>query len=338
MRVEVNLRRVPIGAVPDVVGSLAAAGVAGVCDAEVRRDPLITMTLAATATRTMTLSTAVSLAFPRSPMVLAYAARSLSEISGGRFRLGLGSQVKRHMERRFGVPWTPPGPRLRDYVQALRAIWRTWDGAEPLDHRGSGYRLDLMPPEFDLGPSGHGAIPIDLAAVNPHNIRLAAELCDGIRLHPFVTPGYLRDVIWPELRAGAAGRDLSSFEVFGGGLVSIGVTDADVEKGRERARERVAFYGSTYGYRPVLDHHGWGDLQRQLRHLADHERWSEMSGLVDDEVLDAFCVSVPYPRLASALHDRFGGLVTTVQLQAPPLPVDVPAMREACTQLADVAA
>ena len=321
MRLEASLRATPPGEIAATAAALDRAGAGAVCDSESRRDPLLSMSLAAGTTERIGLATAVTLAFPRSPMVVAYGARMLSDVTGGRFRLGLGTQVKRHIEHRFGMTWDSPGPRLRDYVGALRAIWRSWDTDEPLAHTGPFYSLDLMTPEFSPGAAQHGPVPVDIAAVNPYNLELAGELCDGVRLHVFSTPSYVRDVVVPRLRAGAArsGRDLDRLDVVGGGFIATGGTDAEVHAAREQARARVAFYGSTLAYRPVLEHHGWGGLREELRELVRQERWNELAAVVPDEVLDEFCTAVPYAGLAAALAERYAGLVTTVQLPAPSL-------------------
>lgn len=327
------MRATPTGDVAVTAAELERAGVGGVCDSESTRDPLLTMAMAAMTTEHVGLATAVTLAFPRSPMVVAYGARMLHDQSGGRFRLGLGTQVKRHVERRFGVPWGSPGPRLREYVQALRAIWRSWQTGEPLEHRGRFYAMDLMTPEFSPGPASHGQLAIDIAAVNPYNLELAGELCDGVRLHVFSTPGYVRDVVRPRLEAGAvrAGRDLTGFEVYGGGFVATGATAADVEQAREQARARVAFYGSTVAYLPVLAHHGWGALRAELREMVRQERWDELAAVVPDEVLDEFCTAATYAELAPALERRWAGLITTVQLPAPaPSPAQWDGLADAC--------
>lgn len=321
MKVEASLRTTPLSDAAATAAALEKAKVDVVSDAEVRRDPFVSLTLAATGTRSVTLASAVTIAFPRSPMVVAYSARNVHDYSAGRFRLGIGTQVKRHIERRFGTPWDAPGPRLRDYVLALRAIWQTWQTGAVLDHQGRYYSLTSMTPEFDLGPSEHDTIGIDIAAVNPYNLELAGELCDGVRLHPFNTPAYVRDVVWPRLSAGAArgARDTSELLVCGCGFVATGATAAEVEFAREQARARVAFYGSTLAYRPVLEHQGWGELQTELRELVRRERWDELTDRVPDEVLDAFCTAAPYTHLAARVADRWGGLVDMVQLPSPGL-------------------
>ncbi len=317
--------------------ALEAAGVHGVCDSEIRRDPLMSMTLAAAATSTLELATAVVIAFPRSPMVAAYAARNLCDYSAGRFRLGLGTQVKAHIERRFGAAWSSPGPQLRDYLLAVRAIWRTWRTGDRLCHHGRFYSFDLMTPEFDLGPGAAGVPRLDIAAVNPYNLELAGELCDGVRLHSFTTASYVREVVLPRLRAGAAraGRPLRDLTVMGGGFVATGATPEEVRDAREKARARVAFYGSTRAYRRVLEHHGWESLHDELRNLVRAGRWDDLSDVVPDQVLDAFCTTAPYPELAAAVHDRCGGLVDQIQLACPP-PTSTgwPAFTDACADLA----
>ncbi|MGH3660593.1 MAG: TIGR03617 family F420-dependent LLM class oxidoreductase [Micromonosporaceae bacterium] len=321
MRVEATLRHLPTGEVQAAASALEAAGAHALCDSEIRRDPLLSMTLAAAATSTLELATAVVIAFPRSPMVTAYAARNLCDYSGGRFRLGLGTQVRGHIERRFSTAWSSPGPQLRDYLLAVRTIWRSWQTGDRLSYQGRFYSFDLMTPEFDLGPGAAGAPRLDIAAVNPYNLELAGELCDGVRLHSFTTPSYVREVALPRLRAGAAraGRRLRDVTVMGGGFIATGATPEEVRDSREKARARVAFYGSTRAYRRVLEHHGWESLHEELRELVRAGRWDDLSGVVPDRVLDAFCTTAPYPDLAAAVRDRYGGLVDQVQLACPAL-------------------
>jgi probable F420-dependent oxidoreductase len=265
------------------------------------------------------LATSVAIAFPRSPMIAAYATRNLQELSRGRFSLGLGTQVRGHIQRRFSAEWDAPGPRLREYVHALREIWSCWQDGAPLDLRGRFYNLTLMTPEFNLGPSAYPT-RVHLAAVNPYNIATAAMLCDGLRAHSFCTPEYLRDVIWPtvEAAAEAAGQSLDGFEMIGGGFLAAGATPEEVHIAREHVRQRVAFYASTRAYAPVLEHHGWHELGPALRERIAHGQWGDLVRHVDDTILDAFCIAGTYAELPGRVQARLEGLVDRVSLPLPP--------------------
>ena len=319
MRVEVNLRNTPIDLVAETSRRLEDRGVDRLADGDIRREPLLIMAVAATVTSRIELSTAVSLAFTRSPVALAYQARHLSDISSGRFRLGVGTQVRGHIERRFGMPWHAPLRRMRDYLQAMTAVTTSWQTGEPLAHDGEFYTLSLMPPEFNPGTSTYGVVPVDLAAVNPGMVRLAARLCQGVRLHPFITPEYVRHVIRPALEAGAESRDglPDAFDICGGGFLATGPDEAAVARQREWVRSRVAFYSSTTAYLPVLEVHDMVELHGQTSALVKSGRWEDLTACVTDEVLDLFCTTGTYTQLADAFAGRYAGLVRTVQLQAP---------------------
>ena len=319
MQVEVNVRGIDLEQVVEVARRLEAAGVDVVADGEIRRDPAVSLTMVAGATSRIRIATAVTIAFARSPMVNAYTARNLHELSRGRFSLGLGTQVKRHVQRRFSADWDRPGPRLRDHVRAIRDIWRAWDEGGSLEHRSDHYTIDLMTPEFDLGPNPHGAIDLAVAAVNPYNLATAARYADTVRLHAFGTPAHLHEVVLPELDANSDGVRPT---VVGGGFVATGADEAAVVEAREASRARIAFYGTTRTYRPVLDHHGWGDLAVDLRSLADAGRWEELAAVVPDDVVDTFVTAATYDRIAPAIAERFAGLVDRVQLPCPPIEAD----------------
>ena len=291
---------------------------------ELNHDPFLPLAIAAEHTERVELATSVAIAFPRSPTVTAHLARDLQDLSGGRFVLGLGTQVKGHIERRFATTWSSPGPRLRDYVNAVRAVFESWDSGSRLKHDGPFYPLSLMTPEFSPGPGEYGQIPIQIAGVNKYNLQLAGELCDGLRVHPFTTKRYMEETIWPNVREGAArsGQDPADFEMIGGGFIATGPTEEDVSRERERARYRIAFYGSTRTYLPVLEAHGWGDLNGTLRSLVAAERWDDLAGAVPDHVLDAFCVSGTYNEILPALQERYEGLVDTMSLDPPADPGD----------------
>lgn len=319
MRVETGL---PLGnwrAVQDAARRAEDLGFDGVLSYEIANDPFAPLVLAATATERVRLGTAIAVCFPRSPMVMANIARDLHAETGGRFTLGLGTQVKGHNERRFSVPWTAPLPRLREYVEALRAIWRCWETGEKLAFEGKHYQFTLMTPEFSPPPTGLGPVPVTIAAVKPAMIGLAGRVCDGIRLHGFATRHYLETVAMPALDEGlrASGRDRSTFEVWGGGFIATGPDDASVAKALEGIRYRVAFYGSTRSYHGVLAAHGAEDLGHKLHDLSKAGRWKEMAREVPDDLLHEFVAAAPYASLAKAVAARFGGITDSITIDVP---------------------
>lgn len=318
MLVETNLREVPLADVQREARLAEALGFDALTMAEVRQDPFLAVALMAAATERVRLATGVAIVFPRSPMVVAYGSRNLQDLANGRFSLGVGTQVKGHIERRFSAAWGSPGPRLREYVLSLRAIWDCWQHDTPLDFRGDYYTFTLMTPEFHLGPTLH-RMPIHVAAVNAYNAQLTGELGEALRVHGFTTPEYLRDVIWPNVRIGAerSSRSLDDFEMIGCGFIATGPDDATVQAAREKIRHRVAFYGSTRAYRPVLEHHGWGQLGDHLRDLVRQQRWDDLTRSVSDEVLDTFCMTGTYDVIAEAVSRRLGGLVDRVAVPFP---------------------
>jgi probable F420-dependent oxidoreductase len=295
-----------------------SVGFDGLVFGEIRTDPLLQATLALSATQRIQVATNVLIAFPRSPMVVAYATRNLQDLSGGRFALGIGTQVRGHITRRFNAPWDSPGPRLREYVESLRAIWANWQDGTPLDYHGRFYEFTLMTPEFSLGPSEFRP-RLNVAAVNAFNLATAARLCDGLTLHSLLTPDYLRDVMWPtiERAALAANRPLDDFEVSGGGFMVWGGTAEAVAVAREQVRRRVAFYSSTRVYAPVLEHHGLHELGPALRKLIAANRWEDLVKLVSDDVLDRFCIAGVYEEIGDKIQERFGGLVDRIHLSMP---------------------
>lgn len=304
-----------------------ALGFDGVTLPEIKLDPFLASTLAAEHTKKAQLSTDIALAFPRSPMTTAYMAWAIQDLSGGRFQLGLGTQVKGHIQRRFSVPWDSPGPRLKEYVQSLRAIWDCWQNRTPLNFQGKFYNFNLMTPFFDPGPIDHPAIPIGISAVNTYNIQSAGEVCDSLRLHGFCTGKYVDEVVLPNLEKGLkkAGRSMKDLEISGGGFVITGATDEDVARGVEEVRESMSFYGSTRTYNPVFDVHGWGDLTGKLHQLSLNGEWKKMIGLITDEMVEAFSAIDTYDKIAGAIKARFGGWATQTSL---PLPKEDPAEEE----------
>src|SRR3954451_948526 len=314
MRVETGLYKCPMPRVAELARLAEDLGYDGLTFSEVRHDPFVVAAVAAAATSRLQLSTSVAIAFPRSPMVVAEATHNLQELSGGRFTVGLGTQVRGHITRRFSTVWDSPGPRLREYVESLRAIWACWNGA-PLNYEGRFYQFTLMTPEFNFGPTPH-PLRIDLAAINRFNIETTAMLAGGLRVHGFNTAEYLRDVIWPIVRdtAERVGRPLDDFEMIGGGFVASGPDEEAVQTAREQMRRRVAFYASTRAYEPILAHHGWQDLAPALRELIAQGRWNDLHTLVSDEVLHRFCVAGTYDTIAERVRERLGGLTDRISL------------------------
>ena len=293
-----------------------AEGFDGVTTPELAHDPFIPLAMAALGSSIIELASSVAIAFPRSPMIVANLAWDLAVHSGGRFTLGLGTQVKPHNERRFSVPWISPAPRMAEYVQALRAIWRCWEKGEKLDFKGKFYTFNLMTPEFSPKPSALPMVPVMIAAVGPEMQKAAARHCDGVRLHGFATRKYVEQVVRP-LLAGElekSGRTFEHFEVTGGGFIATGPDEATVTAAAEKMRYRVAFYGSTPAYRGVFDIHGVSDLGVKLHEASRRGAWATMASLVPDDVLDLFCVRATYDKLPNAIADRFGGLADAVSI------------------------
>jgi probable F420-dependent oxidoreductase len=295
-----------------------ASGYDGLLTMENKHDPFLAHAIAAVETQRVELGTSVAIAFPRSPMVVANACWDLQVASRGRFVLGIGPQIRPHNERRFSVPWTPPVPRLREYVQALRAIWTNWETGEKLKFEGRHYTFTLMPPYFMPPRFGMRMVPVTLAAVGPHSLRLAGEVADGVRLHGFCTRGYLTDVILPKLQEGMAksGRARAHFEITGGGFIATGADDAAVAKAVEVVRGRIAFYGSTPGYWPVLELHGLGELGRELNAMSKAGQWDAMAARISDDVVRLFAAVGTHREIVAALAERFGGLSDALNLRA----------------------
>lgn len=322
MKLDMVLAGDPV-TVEDAVVRAEAAGVDGVRLGETAHDPLIASAVAARATSRLSIGTGVTVAFARSPMTLATTAEDLQRLSAGRFELGLGSQVRAHVTRRYSMPWSRPAARMREFVLALRAIWRTWHEGVPLDFRGEFYEHTLMTPVFDPGSSPFGPPRVLLAGIGPRMTRVAGEVADGFLCHGFSTPRYLREASLPALAEGrrTAGHTTVGFDVVATPFVATGSTPAELASATRTVRGQIAFYASTPAYRPVLEAHGWGDLQSALLPLSRAGRWAEMADLVDDDVLHTFAVVGPPDELAGRVRERYAGLVTRVQL--PDLPPDV---------------
>lgn len=305
-------------------------GYDAVLTTENQHEPFLPLAAATLSTKTIGLGTAVAIAFPRSPMVVANASWDLHRSSGGRFALGLGSQVKGHNVRRFSVPWSAAAPRMREYVESLKAIWRCWEYGEKLDYQGEHYQFSLMPPNFTPPKSDLGLVPVTIAAVGAAMLRVAGHVCDGVRLHPFCTRKYLENVVMPQLQVGfeRGGRARENFEISGGGFVVTGADDATVAKNLEWVRMRVAFYGSTRSYFPVFEQHDLHDLGEKLYRMSVDGQWNKMAEQISDDVVHLFAAVGRHDELANAVQQHFGGISDTVAESIahgtdPSLPVDL---------------
>ncbi|MGH9306165.1 MAG: LLM class F420-dependent oxidoreductase [Acidimicrobiales bacterium] len=294
-------------------------GYDGVWAAETGHDPFMTLLLAAQTTKEIQLGTGIAVAFARNPMTTAMVANDLQCYSRGRFMLGLGSQVKAHIEKRFSMPWSHPAPRMREFILAMRAIWDSWHNETKLDFRGDFYTHTLMTPFFNPGPNPYPTPKVFLAAVGPGMTEVAGEVADGLLAHGFTTEAYMREVTLPALDRGlkAAGRSRTDFEISYPAFVVTGDTEEQMAEASTAVRRQIAFYGSTPAYRPVLDLHGWGDLQTELNAMSKKGDWAGMGELVDDEILAAFAVVGEPDRIAPALRERFGDLVDRCSFYVP---------------------
>jgi len=318
MRVTTSITTDDLATVSETAARLEAAGFDALSTQENRHDPFVPLTLAAAATERIELATNVAIAFPRSPMVTATVSWDLQALSGGRFTLGLGSQIKPHNERRFGVPWSAPAPRMREYVQSMKAIFSCWQNGERLKYEGDHYQFSLMTPNFTPPVLASGPPPIHIAAVGPNMLGVAGRECDGVMLHPFCTRLYLEQAILPKLKRGvdAAGRQLDDYEIAGGGFVATGETNAEVDRAIEFVRKRIGFYGSTPSYWPVLELHDQLELGHKLNALSKAGEWDAMTAAVGDDLVELFCARGRHDELADAVRDQFGGLVDTIGIDA----------------------
>jgi probable F420-dependent oxidoreductase len=306
----------PLGLNPADPGRVAqeaeALGLDGVWSTEAGHDPYLPLGAVATSTKTITLGTAIAVAFPRSPMVHAQVAWDLHRAAPGRFVLGLGSQVKAHNERRYGVPGDQPAERMRDLIGAVRAIWRCWEEGEKLDYRGKFYQHTLMTPFFNPGPVGHGYPRILVAAVGDLMLKVAGSCGDGVHVHPLHTRKYLDEVVIPTAKAAAAAaeRDTWSLDFVVPVMIATGGTDEEVEAAKQPYRSQIAFYASTPTYRGVLDMHGHGDVADQLHSMSRRGAWADMPALIDDNLIDDICVCAKYDDVAYQLVQRYAGRAT----------------------------
>ncbi|MEE8164258.1 MAG: LLM class F420-dependent oxidoreductase, partial [Myxococcota bacterium] len=302
----------------DEVRRLEAKGYAGAFTFEGPHDPFFPLLLAARASEQIQLYTAVAIGFARNPMILANIGWDLQALSKGRFMLGLGTQIRPHIVKRFGMPWSKPAMRMKEMVLAIKEIWRCWEDGDRLDFRGEIYQHTLMTPVFNPGPHAFGLPPIFLAGVGPKMTEVAGEVAEGFLVHPFGTRESLRELTWPALERGLAraGRDRSALEVSGQVMICSGADDQEIEAVRQSTKQQIAFYGSTPAYRPVLEVHGWGDLQDELNAMSKRGQWAEMTKLISDEIVEAIAVCAPIDEVAKRVRERCEGIIDRVSLVA----------------------
>ncbi|RNL62136.1 TIGR03617 family F420-dependent LLM class oxidoreductase [Nocardioides marmoriginsengisoli] len=294
-------------------------GISGLFVAEAAHDPFIALALAAASTERIELGTSVAVAFARTPMELAHSAYDLQRLSAGRLVLGLGSQIKPHITRRYGMPYSRPAARMREYVEALQAIWHSWQTGERLAFEGEFYQHTLMPPMFSPGPLEVPSPRVWVAAVGPLMVETAGTVADGIICHPLLSRSYLADVLAPQVQRArsAAGRDRDGFEFSTLVMVATGRTEEQLAAAIAGVRKQIGFYASTPAYAPVLEHHGWQDLHEEAHVLTKAGRWDDLASLVDDEVLHAFAVVGELDEVGPAFRERFAGIADRVTTSMP---------------------
>lgn len=319
MKVDAPLFAADLSEVPKQARELEELGYDGIFSAETSHDPFFPLVIAAQHTTRVELATGIALAFPRSPMHLAHIAWDLQAASEGRFILGLGSQIKAHIEKRFSIPWSQPAARMRELILAIRAIWESWNEGSKLNFRGDFYTHTLMTPFFSPGPNPHGNAQIFLAAVGEKMTEVAGEVADGLLVHGFTTERYLRDVTIPALERGLAksGRARADYTLSCPVFIITGTNEAELTQARFGVCQQIAFYGSTPNYRPVLEMHGWGDLQSELNKLSKEGRWLDMGKLIDDDIVDVFAVTGEPEEIPAKVLARYGDLLDRVSFYAP---------------------
>ncbi len=316
MQLDIMASPGPLRWIGETAAAVERAGFGGLWFTEMARTAYLSCGAAALATERITIGTGIAVAFPRSPMVTAQVAWELQEATGGRFVVGLGTQVKAHIERRYSAAYAPPGPRMREYVLALKAIFAAFRGEERLRFEGDHYRFSLLSPQWSPGPIDVEDPPVYISAVLPYMSRLAGELCDGVHLHPFHSPEYLRKVQIPNIEEGAAraGRDLGDLTLVCPIMTAVGDTDAEIEATREHARTMIAFYGSTRTYSPVFELHGFEGLSEELHAAQRAGDLARMTSLVSDDVLGHYIVEARWDQLGRALADRYRDLAPDVRV------------------------
>ncbi len=319
VKLDVGMLTHDLKSIPDYARKVEALGYDCLWSAETQHDPFLPLAVAATVTSRIKLGTSIAVAFPRSPMILAHISWDLAKASGGRFILGLGSQVKGHNERRFSVKFESPAPKMREVVLAMRAIWEAWQNGTKLDFKGRFFRFDLMTPFFNPGPIEHPRVDVYVAGVNPAMCRVAGEVCDGLHVHPFNSPTYLREIVRPAVEEGMAKawRPRADFTYVTSSFVVVGDTEAELAPQKQAVKQQIAFYASTRTYEPVLAAHGWQDLVPQLHRKSVEGDWKGMADLISDEMLETYAVVGSYATIAARLKERYAGLLDRTAFYQP---------------------
>jgi probable F420-dependent oxidoreductase len=319
VKLDVGMLTHDLKSIPDYARKVEALGFDCLWSAETQHDPFLPLAVAATLTKKIKLGTSIAVAFPRSPMILAMTAWDLQKASDGRFILGLGSQVKGHNERRFSVKFESPGPKMREIVLALRAIWDCWQNGTKLNFKGQFFRFDLMTPFFNPGPIPHPEIPVYIAGVNELMCRIAGEVCEGLHVHPFNSPKYLREYVQPAVNQGlaTARRSRADFTYTTSSFVVVGDTEQELQANRQSVKQQIAFYASTRTYEPVLAAHGWQDIISHLHRKSVEGDWKGMADLITDEMLDTYAVTGTYDTIGAQLKKRYEGLLDRTALYQP---------------------
>jgi probable F420-dependent oxidoreductase len=337
MKLDIGLRDYDLRTVSAWARQVESAGCDCLWSSETQHDPFLPLAVAAASTSKIKLGTSIAVAFPRSPMVLAYTAWDLQQASQGRFILGLGSQVRAHNQRRFSVKFEAPGPKLREVVLALRAIWDCWQNGTPLQFHGRFYHFDLMTPFFSPGPIANPRIPVFIAGVNHYMCRTAGEVCDGLHVHPFHTPKYLRESVHPAVEEGlrSSGRSRQDFTYATAAFVVTGETEQERARNEQAVRQQIAFYASTRTYEPVLAAHGWEGIVPELHDKSLQGDWKGMAALITDDMLSTIAVSGTWDSIGPKLRQRYDGLLDRLALYQPyEVAMDEPRLARLAEQLA----
>lgn len=314
MKIDAGLVAANLQDVSTLARAAEEIGFDGLWTSETQHDPFLPLAIAAEHTNRLEIGTAIAVAFPRSPTVIAHTAWDLASQSNGRFILGLGTQVKAHIERRFGMAWESPTPKLRELIKSVRALWEAWQGDGKVNYRGQFYKITLMTPFFNPGPIAHPDVPIYIAGVNEKLCELAGELCQGFHVHPFHTSKYVREVTIPSIERGLKKSNRTRADI----ALSSAIFAATDELEKEAARAQISFYASTPTYRPVLEIHGWGEIGERLSAMAARGKWSEMPAHISDEILNEVAIIAEDPReLASRIQARYSAVLDRVTLYSP---------------------